>query len=86
MKALSNIQRPMVGVSPLFHEAALIIIGYEQETVSWPGNREVGSAALFKYLYLSMEGLKRKQGAPTPDLGIHKFSVILKQTNTLKQF
>lgn len=34
MKALSNIQGPMAGEPLCFHEAALIFIGCEHETVS----------------------------------------------------
>lgn len=55
MKVLSNMQGPM-GSEPLcFHEAALVFIGLDCETVSlnWGGG---GSAALFRGLYQSMEG------------------------------
>lgn len=76
MKALSNIQGPMRGKPLCFHEAAFIFIGHEHETAPWMGAGEEGSLALFRCLYLSMEGPQYTGGAPTQAFGFCKFSVI----------
>ena len=82
MKALSNIQGPMEGETLCFHEAALIFIGCNQETVflNWGQGRRGLQLCLGTYT-CPWRGLKKAGGAPTQAFGIRKFSVILKKNS-----